>query len=175
VIWWIIAFGLVAMAFKANLGGITDTAGSGVSILGRLIGFDPSRLTHPGANEEQDILAVSAQSGVDPRLIAAIRMSENGGPGKQYGVLGIGANTLDAQLHGAVNTIKHFLSAYTNDTGILPIGDDGRYTPDFIYYVANGGPSHSGWAPIGASNDPNHLNENWISNVLNNYYSTEVV
>lgn len=175
MIWWVIIIGLVAMAFKANLGGIGDVATSGVNVLGRLVGFDTSRLSNPGDNEEQAILSESASGGVDPRFIAAIRMAENGGPGKQYGILGIGAATLESQLHSAVVTIQHFLSAYSTDTGYSPTGYDGRYTEDFIYYVANGGPSHGGWAPIGASNDPNHLNENWLSNVLNNYYSTEVV
>jgi len=175
VIFWIIALGLVAMALKANWGSVTTMTSSGVTILGRLAGFDPSRLKYPGANEEQDILVASAHAGVDARFIAAIRLAENGGPGHQYGVLNIGANTLDAQLQGAVNTIKHFLSAYVIDSGVEPVGGDGRYTPDFIDYVANGGPSHGGWAPIGASNDPNHLNENWLSNVMTNYYSTDLV
>jgi hypothetical protein len=178
MIWWIILIGLVAMATKANWGSlsstVSNTASTATGAIAHLIGFDPSRLSNPGTDEEQQIIQVSAQYGVDPRLISAIRMQENGGPGREYGVLGIGANSLSAQLRGAAQTIKNFLSAYISDTGLSPQSDNGRYTTDFISYVANGGPSHGGWAPVGASNDPTNLNQYWLANVSDNYYSTEL-
>jgi hypothetical protein len=35
--------------------------------------------------------------------------------------------------------------------------------PQFIAFLGGR------WAPVGAKNDPNHLNENWVPNVLNAY------
>ena len=37
---------------------------------------------------------------------------------------------------------------------------------DFVTFMAErGGPWGTGWAAVGAPNDPNNLNENWIPNV----------
>jgi hypothetical protein len=172
MIFWLMAIGLVILAWKTNAVSSVGTMGASLS---RLIGFDPSRLSNPGANEEQDILMVAAGTGVDPRLLSAIRMQENGGPGKQYGILGLGAATLSQQLQYAANTIRNTLKRYSNDTGQDPTDGNGRYTPDFLSYLANGGPSYPGWAPVGASNDPNNFNQNWLPNVSDFYYSTDVV
>ena len=37
-----------------------------------------------------------------------------------------------------------------------------RFTPDFITYLG-------AWAPVGALNDPTHLNEHWVKNVSDIY------
>lgn len=37
---------------------------------------------------------------------------------------------------------------------------------DFLVYLAYGGPGYAGWAPLGAPNDPQNLNKNWLPNVM---------
>lgn len=179
MMYWAIVLGIFALILKAK-GAFASTgsvamATTGFDSLARLVGFDTSRLRFPGDNEEQKILQVGANTGVDPRLLAAIRLQENGSPGRQYGILGVNAPTLEDQLQISANTVRNTLTRFTNDTGMSPVGTDGRYTPDFITYLGSGGPSYKGYAAPGAPNDPTGLNDYWIGNVMDNYYSTEIV
>ena len=58
----------------------------------------------------------------------------------------------------ASNTIFHALWDYTTKQD-----PDGGLS-SFVRFLG------SRWAPIGASNDPTHLNENWVPNVLTALY-----
>lgn len=82
-------------------------------------------------------------------LLYAIRRQENGGPGKEFGVLhpqamrfkDNPAMSMKTQAAWAAGTIKkHF---------------DGKNLKNFA----------SRWAPQGASNDPHGMNASWLPNV----------
>lgn len=97
-------------------------------------------------------------------ILMAIRHTENGSDGKQYGVLSVSAPTYAEQLHIACKTVLHRLSGYlgnpliTTPTGILRVSDN------WVAYFA------SIWAPIGVSNDSKYnVNRFWVTNFLNAY------
>lgn len=116
------------------------------------------------AEEWELIKAAAYKVGLDPYFIAAIRKCENGGPGKEFGVLAVSAPTYDDQLRVACATVKHRLVQYSQNepalfTYVAPDGDGVViYSPNFIDWFA------SIWAPAGAGNDPKDLNRNWANN-----------
>lgn len=100
---------------------------------------------------------------VDVAFIMAIRQIENGGPGKEFGVLSVSAPTYADQLRICVSTVAHRLESYTvNPLTRNPFGRV-TYNPKWIAYFA------AIWAPGGVQNDPNGLNKNWLPNVLKAY------
>lgn len=108
----------------------------------------------------------SAKRGVDPLFIAAIRHAENGGPGRELGCLGVGADTYDAQLRVATRTIAGYVASYPLGPFVLidALGFKRLcYSPTFILWV-----QHK-WAPSGVSNDPMNLNANWYTDVTDAY------
>lgn len=82
------------------------------------------------------------------RLLFAIRVVENGGAGREMGVLvpaamrfkGNHAKSLRLQAQWAAGTIRK------------------RYTGHIEAFAAR-------WCPVGASNDPQGLNRHWLGNV----------
>jgi hypothetical protein len=86
-------------------------------------------------------------------LLLAIRLSENGGNGKQFGILNHNANTLDKQAGWASATIM----AQHRRSGINKVNEA------FIRSLAKR------YCPIGVKNDPNGLNVNWKTNVSKFY------
>ena len=113
------------------------------------------------------IQKIADQRGLDPLFIAAIRLAENGADGKQYGVLTAAAPDYDSQLRVCTRTIAGYLQEYDGNPFVLIEGAAGLkrlvYSAAFIQYVRN----H--YAPIGADNDPNSLNTNWLVNVMSFY------
>lgn len=115
------------------------------------------------------IKAAAYRYGLDAHFIAAIRKVENGGTGKEFGVLAISAPTYADQLRVACATVKHRLVQYNQNepalyTYIAPDGDGVViYSPAFIDWFA------SIWAPGGAGNDPHDLNRNWSNNCKYQY------
>ncbi len=113
------------------------------------------------------ILVQSRLHGVDPLFMASIRKAENGGPGREFGVLGMEARTFQVQLEISVKTIRRYLSEfmgnpfrlYQTSAGFRRLG----YSPEFITYAARR------YAPIGAENDPTGLNHHWERNVSDYY------
>jgi hypothetical protein len=81
------------------------------------------------------------------KLLFTIRLVENGGPGREMGVLtqnaqryrGDHAKSLELQASYAAGTIKK------------------RYSGDLASFANQ-------WAPIGVANDPTNLNKNWLAN-----------
>jgi hypothetical protein len=57
----------------------------------------------------------------------------------------------------AANTIAHHLWDWMMQSHGPEMGD---HLPAFVVYLG------SFWAPVGAANDPNDLNKNWVPNVL---------
>lgn len=113
------------------------------------------------------IVKTSIAYGVDPYFIAAIRHTENGGDGKEFGVLSKAAPTYQQQLNDCCATVRNKIIAYKTEPFdfiskqglILTIA----YAADFVKYFA------SKWAPSDVENDPNHLNANWYPNCLKTY------
>lgn len=105
---------------------------------------------------------------LDPALIAAIRRAENGGPGREYGILHPGADSYATQLEFCCNTIKHALTDCKRERPAAITNHDGApytpYTTAFLAYLARR------YAPANADNDPTNLNQNWLHNVLAIYH-----
>jgi hypothetical protein len=116
-------------------------------------------------DEEALIRIAAAQYGLDWHLVAAIRKAENGGPGREFGVLSVKAPTYAAQLDVCCQTVRHRVVQYDADNQALELHDtpDGKesivYHQDFISWFGEI------WAPNGASNDPSGTNRNWSQNV----------
>jgi hypothetical protein len=113
------------------------------------------------------IISAAKCHNIDWAFVAAIRAQENGGEGKQYGVLDGNGLTYNEQLSECCATVAHRLESYPANPLVRCYGANGisriRYTPSFISYFA------SIWCPIGAGNDPTGLNKNWYPNVLKFY------
>ena len=84
-------------------------------------------------------------------LILAIRESERGRPGCEFGVMHPEARetNLRTQAEWAIGTVKKNLERFEKQTE----------EKDFITFLGKR------YAPVGAENDPENLNQNWIKNV----------
>jgi len=121
---------------------------------------------HP--DELPQILKHANNMGVEPELLMAMRHAENGGKGKEYGVLSNGEKydnnkgyTLDGKFYLYVDEKEKQLywAAITVRKNIERFKNDHKDHKDFISFLA------SRYAPIGVKNDPNGLNKNWGPNV----------
>jgi len=84
-------------------------------------------------------------------LLYVVRKVENGGVGKEFGVL-----TPQAMRYKDNPYLSYITQAQWAAGTIKK-----RYKGDLNEFANR-------WAPVGASNDPNNLNSNWIKNA--NYY-----
>lgn len=163
-------FGL-AMVMLAAILWKTNAFGAVSPNLGDVPLSNPPSNSLSGAvfsQEEIDaIFRYSVLYDVDARLMGAIRKAENGGPGREFGVVSIFAPDLDSQARAAAQTIANNVTRFQNQTGLVAYGDDGRYSDAFIEFLG------SRYAPIGASNDPTNLNQYWVSNVESYYRRLE--
>ena len=83
-------------------------------------------------------------------IVAAIRYAENGGKGKEYGILHPRVKpTYRSQAGWCAATVQKNYDLWTN------AGKPGR----FIVYLGKK------YCPVGADNDPDNLNRHWIKNV----------
>lgn len=120
--------------------------------------------------EKPLIRAAAARKNVDPAFLMAIRETENGGPGIEFGVEPPGAYDYAGQLAMAVATVAHRLESFPGNPLGRNVNQQIVYNSRFIAYFA------SIWAPVGASNDPTGLNANWLGNCTKFYqlhYMTE--
>lgn len=122
--------------------------------------------TFLGDTEDRTIFGIAQQIGIDARLLAAIRKAENGGPGREFGVVSTPAPTYHEQATIAANTIRNNVARYETERGYSAVVN-GRYTDEFIRYLSGI------YAPIGVANDPTGLNVNWTRNVSNFYRSID--
>ncbi len=94
-------------------------------------------------------------------FMLAVRMCEQGRPGLEFGVMAAKDTDLKTQAEWTMATlIKDTQRWHTNK---LANGKNRSDYASFIHYFADK------WAPIGASNDPNNLNKNWLPNFLKFY------
>lgn len=120
--------------------------------------------------EWPQIKAEAAKIGLDPYFIWAIRRVENGDPGKEYGVLSVSAPTYADQLRVCCSSVRHRLVEFSQDKNpaltnyTCPNGDVVLiYSQQFVQYLGKI------YAPIGAGNDPENKNLNWVRDVAWNY------
>lgn len=113
------------------------------------------------------IRSAALAHGIDPYFVAAIRKAENGGPGREFGVLSVKAPTYRDQLEECCTTIRRRMAEHqpTISMRIMTNGHGRICLPDA--WIAWFG---SRWAPVGAPNDPHRLNENWAHNVMILYH-----
>lgn len=119
--------------------------------------------------EQAVILQTAASVGVPATFLAAIRIAENGGPGKQFGVLSERADTYEAQAHVAALSIRNNAYRYVLRFKEWPVDSTGLLSDAFIKFMA------ARWAPVGATNDPRALNEHWPTNVKEAYRGSDLV
>lgn len=82
-------------------------------------------------------------------ILFAIRKAENGGPGREWGILNAKANSFDLQAGWCAATIKKNYARW----------ESAGKPDDFVTFL--GGK----YCPVGAANDPKGLNVNWVRNV----------
>ena len=83
------------------------------------------------------------------RLVDAIRKIENGGRGREYGIMDRRASTPDLQRRWCADTCwKNWIRWQATD----------KQKPYLVFL-------RDRYAPLGAENDPNGLNENWLKNL----------
>src|SRR5205809_584332 len=98
-----------------------------------------------------DVRGVAAHFGIDPKLLQAVVMAEgNIVRAVQCSIPSV--TTRDEALKITARSCVHAMSDWIQG------GGDSRRDA-FVEFWAKR------WAPIGATNDPTHLNSNWASNV----------
>ena len=118
----------------------------------------------PGPTTEKELIRDAAsRAAVDPRFLGALRRAENGGPGREFGVLSVSAPTYEDQVRVAAASIRRNVERFeaTGRAAIDPA--TGRYTEDFIRFFSNR------YAPVGAANDPSGLNQHHARNLIRIY------
>lgn len=130
----------------------------------------------PYTNEIPDIIKHAQMVGLEPELLMAIRLQENGVDSVAYGILPSGKlvenykndkgyslegkfysykDEKEKQLRWAARTVQYYKTQF----------DKNPKNKDFISYLGKI------YAPVGASNDPTGLNKNWIPKVKFYYNS----
>ena len=112
--------------------------------------------------EQATIQRIGREQGVDPNFLAALRQTERGGPGREFGVLSVPAPTYEAQATIAAQTIRANQRRFEAQGGVA-VSPEGRYTPEFIQFFS------ARYAPIGAANDPTGLNRAHARNLAQFY------
>jgi hypothetical protein len=143
-----------------------------------------ARLTGRGAElpawEQAVILEIAEEFSIDPAALAAIRIIENGAPGREFGVLSVSAPSYRDQATVAARTLRNTLERYEVNVQRSPHGPDGHYTEDFLRYFSRGGPGYAGYAPYNpdtgqsAENDPRGLNAHHFPNLVTVYGASGV-
>ena len=111
----------------------------------------------------------AARHSVDPYFLGAIRLVENGGPGREMGVLAVDAATFERQAEVAAKTVRNRLVEFPgNPLEMRTVLGQSPYRrlvysePWIIWFGRR-------WAPPGATNDPTNLNAHWAPNMLRIY------
>lgn len=122
---------------------------------------------YDGKTEYQIILDAAKRNGIEPNhhedlaMLYSIRKAENGGHGKQFGVLAKNAGAKKGESFG------QSLDRQAGHAAFAVVKSKQRYQE----HLANGGKlsyvQHFGqrWAPPNVANDPTNLNAHWVGNV----------
>jgi len=111
-------------------------------------------------NECLSILRAARLMSVPVAALIALRATENGGPGREFGVLSVPAPTYGDQLLVAARSFRHSEDRYEQQTGKGARDETGHYTEAFLRFFS------ARWAPIGAENDPDNLNSHHANNLV---------
>ena len=115
------------------------------------------------AAEQVLIRDAASRASVDPRFLGALRRAENGGPGREFGVLSVPAPTYEDQVRLAAASIRRNVERF-EATGCVAVDPaTGRYSEEFIRFFSNR------YAPVGAANDPTGLNQHHARNLIRLY------
>ena len=114
-------------------------------------------------SEETLIREVAQREGIDARFLQALRRAENGGPGREFGVLSVPAPTYGDQARVAAETVRRNAERFERSGGQVVDPESGRYTEEFIRFFS------SRYAPVGATNDPAGLNRYHARNLVRAY------
>lgn len=122
----------------------------------------------PAPGTPGDVTAViketAGRAGIDGRFLQALRRVENGGAGREFGVLSVPAPTYEDQARVAAESVRRNVERFERATGrdaVDPVS--GQYTEEFIRFFS------TRWAPIGADNDPTGLNRYHARNLIRIY------
>jgi len=117
------------------------------------------------SKEQLEIIVRKSQEySIDPCLLLALRTTENGRTGLDFGVMRPGIDTFDWQLTVACRIIQNGMNRYARMTGQKASEWDWRFRGEFIGYFS------SIYAPIWANNDSTNLNNNHLKNLLAFYW-----
>jgi hypothetical protein len=132
---------------------------------GETPGAPAAREDPPGAppDEARAIREAARRAGIDPAFLWALRRVENGGPGREFGVLSVRAPTYDDQVRVAAESVRRSVERFARAGGRAVDPESGRYTEAFVRFF-----SHR-YAPVGAANDPAGLNRHHAPNLLRLY------
>ncbi|HTX55355.1 MAG TPA: hypothetical protein VMD08_18275 [Candidatus Baltobacteraceae bacterium] len=106
------------------------------------------------------------RTGIDAQFLVALRRTENGGPGREFGVLSVKAPDLDSQARVAANSVRHSVQRFEQTGGQAIDPQTGQYTEAFLRYFS------ARYAPVGANNDPSGLNRYHAANLIALYQKT---
>jgi hypothetical protein len=103
------------------------------------------------------------RAGIVPGFLKAHHRTENGGAGREFGVLSVPAPTHRDQAAVAAETVRRNTPRF-EDPGRLAVDPvSGRHTPEFIRFFS------SRDAPIGAANHPAGLDRFHARNLMRAY------
>lgn len=129
-----------------------------VVLVGQVFGQSP--IEKKDGKENAAAFEEAIQENIRPELrdllrpvVAAIRYAENGGAGKEFGILNKKANTYRKQAGWCAATVQKNYDRWVAS----------GCKEDFITFLGNK------YCPVGAENDPHGLNKNWIRNVTEFY------
>lgn len=94
--------------------------------------------------------------------LVALRKTEGGGPGNEFGVLSVGsADTFDEELDVASRSLRNHVGRYERAAQARAYDPlTGLYTEAFLRHFS------ARYAPIGAENDPRGLNAHHADNLV---------
>lgn len=124
------------------------------------------RKRHPEYPKEhlEIIVRKSQEYGIDPCLLLAMRTTENGWSGLDFGVMNPSLDTFDWQLTMSCRIVQNNINRYKRMTWDNASTEGGSFSSEFIGFLS------SIYAPIGADNDPNNDNNNHLRNLLTFYW-----
>lgn len=112
-------------------------------------------------DREAAVIAREAErTSIDPALLVALRRTENGGPGREFGILSVSADGLEAQARVAATTVRNTIARFAHRGGVAVDPTTRRYTEDFLRFLS------ARYAPVGAPNDPSGLNRHHAANLI---------
>jgi hypothetical protein len=113
-------------------------------------------------DELDTILYTARRVGVDPAIMLAIRESEKGGDGLQFGIMPTDAYSNDTVVREGNGAERAYDSKLEKQASWAAWTIRAEYT-DFIDFLGDS------YCPVGAENDRHGLNVNWEGNVRNWY------